>query len=276
MKASKEKTKYGVLGAVVLLLGIIFMLPVFLIISNAFKPNKDILTNFIALPTSLYLDNFTEAMEIMNFWTVFRNTVIVTVSTVVIATLFSFFCAYGISHLKGKISTFFYMLFVLGQIIPFHTVMIAISVLATNAHLNNTLIGLVIFNSGFFTAFGVMTFVGFLKGIPRELEEAGTLDVCGIWISMMQVVFPLLVPTTVTVGVLFFLWSWNDFLLPSILNGDESLRTITVNLYMFKSSTSAQWNLFIAGLTLSMLPIVVIYILAQRYITSGLTSGAIK
>lgn len=276
MKASKEKTKYGVLGAVVLLLGIIFMLPVFLIISNAFKPNKDILTNFIARPTSLYLDNFTEAMEIMNFWTVFRNTVIVTVSTVVIATLFSFFCAYGISHLKGKISTFFYMLFVLGQIIPFHTVMIAISVLATNAHLNNTLIGLVIFNSGFFTAFGVMTFVGFLKGIPRELEEAATLDGCGIWRTMMQVVFPLLVPTTVTVGVLFFLWSWNDFLLPSILNGDESLRTITVNLYMFKSSTSAQWNLFIAGLTLSMLPIVVIYILAQRYITSGLTSGAIK
>ncbi|MBC8609537.1 Inner membrane ABC transporter permease protein ycjP [uncultured Ruminococcus sp.] len=276
MKASKEKTKYGVLGAVVLLLGIIFMLPVFLIISNAFKPNKDILTNFIALPTSLYLDNFTEAMEIMNFWTVFRNTVLVTVSTVVIATLFSFFCAYGISHLKGKISTFFYMLFVLGQIIPFHTVMIAISVLATNAHLNNTLIGLVIFNSGFFTAFGVMTFVGFLKGIPRELEEAATLDGCGIWRTMMQVVFPLLVPTTVTVGVLFFLWSWNDFLLPSILNGDESLRTITVNLYMFKSSTSAQWNLFIAGLTLSMLPIVVIYILAQRYITSGLTSGAIK
>lgn len=276
MKASKEKTKYGVLGAVVLLLGIIFMLPVFLIISNAFKPNKDILTNFIALPTSLYLDNFTEAMEIMNFWMVFRNTVIVTVSTVVIATLFSFFCAYGISHLKGKISTFFYMLFVLGQIIPFHTVMIAISVLATNAHLNNTLIGLVIFNSGFFTAFGVMTFVGFLKGIPRELEEAATLDGCGIWRTMMQVVFPLLVPTTVTVGVLFFLWSWNDFLLPSILNGDESLRTITVNLYMFKSSTSAQWNLFIAGLTLSMLPIVVIYILAQRYITSGLTSGAIK
>lgn len=276
MKASKEKTKYGVLGAVVLLLGIIFMLPVFLIISNAFKPNKDILTNFIALPTSLYLDNFSEAMEIMNFWTVFRNTVLVTVSTVVIATLFSFFCAYGISHLKGKISTFFYMLFVLGQIIPFHTVMIAISVLATNAHLNNTLIGLVIFNSGFFTAFGVMTFVGFLKGIPRELEEAATLDGCGIWRTMMQVVFPLLVPTTVTVGVLFFLWSWNDFLLPSILNGDESLRTITVNLYMFKSSTSAQWNLFIAGLTLSMLPIVVIYILAQRYITSGLTSGAIK
>ena len=212
----------------------------------------------------------------MNFWTVFRNTVLVTVSTVVIATLFSFFCAYGISHLKGKISTFFYMLFVLGQIIPFHTVMIAISVLATNAHLNNTLIGLVIFNSGFFTAFGVMTFVGFLKGIPRELEEAATLDGCGIWRTMMQVVFPLLVPTTVTVGVLFFLWSWNDFLLPSILNGDESLRTITVNLYMLKSSTSAQWNLFIAGLTLSMLPIVVIYILAQRYITSGLTSGAIK
>jgi len=154
--------------------------------------------------------------------------------------------------------------------------MIAVSVLATKMHLNNSLFGMVIFNSGFYTAFGVMTYTGFLKSVPRELEEAAALDGCGAARTMMQIIFPLLKSTTVTVGVLFFLWSWNDFLLPSILLGDESLRTISVNLYSFKSATNAQWNLLIAGLTASIVPIIVIYIIAQKQITSGLTAGAVK
>lgn len=276
MKKMNEKARMYINGVLLLILGIIFMLPVFLIILNAFKPNKEILTDFISLPKSIYLDNFTEAMEVMNFWSSFKNTLIVTILTVALATFSSFFAAYGISHLKGKFSNGLYLFFVLGQIIPFHTVMIAISVLATKTHMTNTLWGLIVLNSGFFSAFGIMTFVGFLKGVPKELEEAATLDGCNIWRTMFQVVFPLLTPTTITLAVLFFLWTWNDFLLPSILNGEQELRTITVNLYMFKSSTNAQWNLFIAGLTLSIIPIIIIYIFAQKYITSGLTSGAIK
>lgn len=93
---------------------------------------------------------------------------------------------------------------------------------------------------------------------------------------MMQIVFPLVKSTSVTLGILFFLWTWNDLLLPNILISDGSLRTITVNLYMFKSATNAQWNLLIAGLVVSMVPIIVIYIAGQKYITSGLTAGAIK
>ena len=276
MHKMSSSTKNILAGIGVLMLGCIFMMPVFLIFMNAFKPNKDILTNFVAFPKSLYLNNFTEAMDTMNFWVSFKNTVIVTISTVLLSTFTSFICAFGISHLRGRISKFFYLFFVMGQIIPFHTVMIAISVLAKKAHMNNTLWGLVVLNSGFFSSFGIMTFVGFLRGVPKELEEAATLDGCGLWRTMMQVVFPLVRPTTVTVGVLFFLWSWNDFLLPSILVSEKELRTITVNLYMFKTATNAQWNLLIAGLTLSMLPIIAIYIVAQKYITSGLTAGAVK
>ena len=87
---------------------------------------------------------------------------------------------------------------------------------------------------------------------------------------------PLVKSTTVTIGILFFLWTWNDLLLPSIMISDVNLRTITVNLYMFKSSTNAQWNLLIAGLVVSMIPIIIIYIVGQKHITSGLTAGAVK
>ena len=259
-----------------LCLGIIFILPVFLIIMNAFKPNNDILTSFISFPKSLYLENFSEAMRIMNFWTVFRNTLFVTVCTVIVASAVSFMSAYGISHLPQKKGDKLYTLFVVGQIIPFHAVMIPISVLATNTNLTNSLGGIIILDIGFFCAFGILTFTGFLKNVPRELEEAAAIDGCGVFRIMTQIVFPLVKPATVTIGVLFFMWSWNDFLLPSILIGDSELRPLTVNLFMFRSATSTQWNLFIAGLTLCIIPTIILYICAQKYITSGLTMGAVK
>ena len=146
---------------------------------NAFKPNNDILTSFISFPKSLYLENFSEAMRIMNFWTVFRNTLFVTVCTVIVASAVSFMSAYGISHLPQKTGDKLYTLFVVGQIIPFHAVMIAISMLSTKLGLTNTHLGLIIFYSGFYTSFGVMTYVGFLKSVPRELEEAAAIDGAG-------------------------------------------------------------------------------------------------
>lgn len=276
MKYRGNKAKIWGKSLLCFLAGLVFILPVFLIVMNAFKPNGEILTSFISPPSELYLDNFTQAMETMNFWMVFKNTVFVTVCTVLLAGSVSFLGAYGISHLRGKISDGFYILFVMGQIIPFHTVMIPISIMATKLHLNNTHLGLILFNSGFFTAFGTMTYVGFLKTVPRELEEAAAIDGAGPLRIMLQIVFPLVKSATVTLGILFFLWTWNDLVLPNILISDGNLRTITVNLYMFKSATNAQWNLLIAGLVVSMIPIIVIYIAGQKYITSGLTAGAVK
>ena len=138
-----------------LCLGIIFILPVFLIIMNAFKPNNDILTSFISFPKTLF----------------------VTVCTVIVASAVSFMSAYGISHLPQKTGDKLYTLFVVGQIIPFHAVMIAISMLSTKLGLTNTHLGLIIFYSGFYTSFGVMTYVGFLKSVPRELERLLQLTV---------------------------------------------------------------------------------------------------
>ena len=275
-RRKKESKGSPVKSLVWLLLGIVYMLPVFLIVMNAFKPNSEILTSFVSFPTGLYLENFKEAMRIMNFWVVFRNTLFVTVCTVLVAGAVSFMSAYGISHLQKKLSDRLYTIFVVGQIIPFHTVMIAISILASKLHLTNSHLGLILFYSGFYTSFGVMTYVGFLKSVPRELEEAAAIDGAGPFRTMVQIILPLVKSTTVTLGLLFVLWTWNDLLLPNILISDANLRTITVNLYMFKSSTNAQWNLLIAGLTVSMLPIVFIYLMGQKYITGGLTAGAVK
>ena len=212
----------------------------------------------------------------MNFWTAFGNTAVIAVGTVILSVIVSYMAAYGISHLRGKTADWFYLFFVLGQLVSIHTVMVYISVMATRFHMNNTLWGMILIHGGFNSAFGVMTYTGFLKSVPRELEEAAAIDGCSAFQIMTRIVLLLVKPTTMTVSVLYFLWSWNEFLLPSILIGNSDLRPLTVNLNMFKSASGTEWNYLIAGLTLTLIPIFVIYILAQKYITNGMMAGAVK
>ncbi len=261
---------------ILLLLGIVFMLPVFILVMNSFKTYDEIIQSFVRLPNSLYLGNFAEAARQMHFFTALKNSLLVTVLTVTLCIFISFSAAFGISHLKGKKGVLFYLLFTLGQIVPFHTIMIPLSVLMTNLRLNNSLYALVLIYSGFHCAFGIFTYVGFLKTIPMSLEEAAIIDGCSTWKILWKIYFPLVLPTTVTILVLFFLWTWNDFLMPSIMLSDSALRTITVNMYVFKGSTQSDWNLFIAALVISIIPIVIVYLSAQKYITSGITAGAVK
>lgn len=213
--------------AAMFILGFIFILPVLWIVMNSIKTSPEIAADFLALPKSLYLDNFKNAMESMNFLVALKNSVVITLGAMLGGLFVSFAGAFGISHLRGKISQNLYLYFVFGQIVPFHAVMIPISVLATNTNLTNSLGGIIILDIGFFCAFGILTFTGFLKNVPRELEEAAAIDGCGVFRIMTQIVFPLVKPATVTIGVLFFMWSWNDFLLPSILIGDSELRPLT-------------------------------------------------
>lgn len=270
------RRKVWVPTIVMFLFGILFLMPIILLVMNAFKTHNDMIQNFLSVPHYLYLGNFTEAIERMKFWVVVGNSAIVTVGTMLLCIITSFMAAYGIAHIRGKLGTFLYLLFTLGQIVPFHSIMIALSVQLTNLKLLNNLMVLICLYTGFHGAFGVFTYVGFLKSIPRELEEAASIDGCGVFRCMWQVVFPLVRSTTVTLMVLFFLWTWNDFLMPNLYVSDGAKRTLTVAVYMFKSTSRSEWNLMLAGLTLSMIPIVVIYIAAQKYITSGLTAGAVK
>lgn len=275
IKGKKSKKEIAIM-IILLVLGIIFVSPILLLVMNSFKPYKDMIYNFLSLPIPFTMENYAVAIQRMDFFRVFLNSVIVTGLTVFFGVIFSFMAAYGISHIRSKKGKFLYFLFTMGQIIPFHTIMIALQTMTAELKLNNKLWVLVCLYIGFHSAFGIFTYVGFLKSIPKELEEAACIDGCGVVRTLVQVIFPLVKPTSITIGVLFFLWTWNDFLMPSLMISDSNKRTLTVMIYMFKSNASSEWNLLIAALTLSIIPIVVLYILAQKYITSGITAGAIK
>lgn len=277
MMKTKAKGKQNIIITLILLiLGLIFVTPIILLVMNSFKPYQEMIKNFLAFPVDFTLDNYFTAIKRMDFFRVFLNSAFVTIFTVAFGVIFSFMAAYGISHIKSKNGKFLYLLFTMGQIVPFHTIMIALQTMMAKYDLTNRLTVLVCLYIGFHCAFGIFTYVGFLKSIPKELEEAACIDGCGVIRTMVQVIFPLVKPTSITIGVLFFLWTWNDFLMPSLLISSSEKRTLTVMIYMFRSNASSEWNLLIAALTLSIIPIVLLYILAQKYITSGITAGAIK
>lgn len=271
----KRIEKTIILTVVFLVLGITFCSPFLLLLINAFKPYNDMVVDFLAWPKSLYLDNFTKAVSEMHFFRAVGNSAIITGGTMLLATSVSFMAAYGAYHIRGGFGKFLYLLFTLGQIVPFHSIMIALSVQLNRLGMNDKYISLIILYSGFHCCFGVFTYYGFLKSIPKELEEAAEIDGANIFQSMVQVVFPLLKSTTITLNVLFFLWTWNDFLMPSLYLG-KNKKTLTVMIYMFKSTSGSKWNLLLAGLVLAIVPVVIIYVVAQKYITEGLTSGAVK
>lgn len=274
MKKRKIEKRIG-LTVIFLILGILFCSPFLLLLINSFKSYNDMVMDFLAWPRSFYLDNFTKAITEMHFFRAVGNSVIITGGTMFVATVVSFMASYGIFHIRGKVGKFLYLFFTLGQIVPFHSIMIALSVQLNRLGMNDRYISLIVLYSGFHCCFGVFTYFGFLKSIPKELEEAAEIDGANIMQSMIQVVFPLLKSTTITLNVLFFLWTWNDFLMPSLYLGKDK-KTLTVMIYMFKSTSGSKWNLLLAGLVLAIIPVIVIYIVAQNYITEGLTSGAVK
>ena len=182
--------------------GVLFLMPIILLVMNAFKTHNDMIQNFLSFPHYLYTGNFTEAIERLKFWRVVGNSAYVTLGTMLVCTIISFMAAYGIAHIPGKLGTVLYLMFTLGQIIPFHSIMIALSVQLTNANLLNNLTVLIFLYAGFHGAFGIFTYVGFLKSIPKELEEAAAIDGCSRWKAVWNITIPGIASTIVVLSIL--------------------------------------------------------------------------
>jgi raffinose/stachyose/melibiose transport system permease protein len=140
----------------------------------------------------------------------------------------------------------------------------------------NTYQGIIFLYIGFGMSMAVFLFSGFVKSIPLSLEEAATLDGCSVWGVFWRVVFPMLTPTTMTVIILDIIWIWNDYLLPSLVLNNKALRTIPLSTSSFFGVFTIQWNQAMAGLTLAIIPVVIFYFCAQKYIIKGVTAGAVK
>lgn len=275
---SKKNLVFKILLYILLLIGVIVIIfPIYVTIVTAFKTTEESASNFFALPSSFYLDNFKRVMSDSNFKYYIGNSVFITVAVVGIIVVFIPLVAYAISrNMDKRYYRFIYNYFLFSLFMPFQVLMVPLTQFCTKLGILNQY-GLIVIYITYALGQGVFLFVGYYKSVPLELEEAAHMDGCSILKTFFMIVYPIVKPMTATVGILNTLWVWNDFLLPLlILNRKASNWTLPLYQYNFKSTYSFDYNLAFASFMFSIVPMIIIYIFLQRYIIEGLTAGAVK
>ncbi|MBR0312828.1 MAG: carbohydrate ABC transporter permease, partial [Oscillospiraceae bacterium] len=225
------------------------------------------------------LSNFPEAMKKMNFWTVFGNSMIITVCSTILTIAVSSMTAFVIvRNQKWKFCTFIFSLMIASMVIPFQVLMVPlVSVYGGTLGVLNHRLTLILMHVGFSVSMAMFMFHGAIRtNIPLELEEAATIDGCSRWQTYWKIVFPLLKPTVATVAIINAMAYWNDYLLPSLVLTKKELYTIPIATQAFYGTYSTDIGLVMAALLLAMLPILILYVFLQRYIVQGVTAGAVK
>lgn len=291
-RSSAKKNTSAKIGMIALevfavLLFLLFMVPFLLVVLNSAKTAKEIIYSPISWPQNW-------AQMGANIATIFNNpttdylgafvdSAIITVVSLMVILLFSAMCAWVLVRNKSKWSTALFMMFVAAMVIPFQVVMFPLvrwmRIFGDFIHipLLGTYQGIVFAYLGFGCSMSVFILHGFIKGVPLELEEAATIDGCSQALTFFKIVLPLLQPVCITVLILNGIWIWNDYLLPLLFLGSNgAVQTIPLAVTSFAGSYVKQWDLILTSAMLAMLPVIVLFIFAQKYIIKGMVEGSIK
>ena len=230
----------------------------------------------LAFPVVLHFENFATAIKMTNFFNALKNSLIISVSAVSITMLTNSMVAYAIArNMHKKFFRGLYFYFVSAMFIPFPIIMLPI-VKQTHAMGMNNPVGLIFLYIVYGLAFNIFVYVGYIKSVPRDMEEAAVIDGANTWTIFWKVIFPLLAPMNATLGILSSLWIWNDFMLPLILLTKRSMMTLPLVQFVFRSQFTTEYNLAFASYLLALAPMIIVFIIAQKWVISGVTKGAIK
>lgn len=277
-KDTIRKTIYSVVLAFVC---IIWVLPVLAVVINSFKVNTFVKTNTFDLPTgemNAGFSNFVKGMTFGNypFFKSVMYSVVITVLSVGLILLFTSMAAWYIARVDNMICKIVYFLCVFSMVVPFQMVMFTLSKTADKLKLN-TPFTIPIVYLGFGAGLAIFMFVGFVKSIPLEIEEAAAIDGCGPIRTYFMVVVPMLEPTLISVGILELMWVWNDYLLPYLVLDINEYRTIPIHIQYLKGSYgTVDLGATMALILLSIIPVIIFYLACQKYIIKGVAAGAVK
>lgn len=269
-------------NVLVILMACCWLFPVYIVVVNSFKDRAQLYESMIALPKSLNFEYYAKAMKKMNFLHSVGNSVLVTLVSIFFIVILASMTAWMLVRTNNVLSTVIFNIFVATMLIPFQTLMMPLMQemgwIRDTLHIPmmDHLGGLIYMYIGFGASMAVFLYHGFVKSIPISLEEAATIDGCNKLGVFWKIVFPMLKPTTMTVIILDVIWIWNDYLLPSLVLSSKANRTIPLSTFSFFGQFTIQWNMAMAGLTLTIIPVVIFYLCAQKYIIKGVAAGAVK
>lgn len=262
-----------------LLLSFVFLFPLYLVLINSFKSKFNIISEPFVFPnqgTFVGFENYINGINSSGILGAFIRTLIITVGSVGAIVVLTSMTAWYITRVKSRINRVIYYLLLFSMIVPFQMVMFTMTDICYRLGLNSVL-GIIPVYLGFGSGLSVFMFCGFVKGLPREIEEAAMIDGCSPLKTFFYVVFPILKPTAITVAILNAMWIWNDFLLPYLLLGSSNKTlSVAIQLTMQGAYGAIDWGGFMAMLVLAIIPIIIFYLLCQKYIIKGVIDGAVK
>ena len=280
-KLSAEQRRKNTLSVILAVVCVIYVIPVLMVVINSFKLNTFVKTDTFALPTGeMYagLDNFIKGMTFGNYPFVksVLYSVVITLLSAFLILLFTSMAAWYIARVNSLFCKVLYFLCVFSMVIPFQMVMYTLSKTADKLKLNTPWTIPIVY-LGFGAGLAIFMFVGFVKSIPLEIEEAAAIDGCGPLRTYFSVVLPMLKPTMISVGILEIMWVWNDYLLPVLVLDINEYRTIPIHIQYLKGSYgTVDLGATMALILLSIIPVIVFYLTCQKHIIAGVAAGAVK
>ena len=278
---AKEKRIRTALSIILTVICIIYLLPICTLIINTFKGSTYVKSETFALPSSesfVGVDNYVKGMTFGNydFWKTVLYSFTITILSSAMILLFTSMAAWFIARVDSKVCRIIYYLCVFSMVVPFQMVMFTLSKTADTLKLNTPWTIPIVY-LGFGAGLAIFMFVGFVKGIPLEIEEAAVIDGCGPLKTYFLVVFPMLKPTMISVGILEIMWVWNDYLLPYLVLDRNLYRTIPIHIqYLQGSYGQVDWGATMALIFLGIVPVVIFYLACQKHIIKGVAAGAVK
>ena len=281
VKVKKYSTGSTVLSIAFVLICLVWIIPIFEVVINSLKDNNAINLDVFALPNSesfVGLSNYVKGMTFGNY--PFLKSAGYSLFISVVSTGLILLCcsmaAWYIARVQSGFAKFFYYLCLFSMIVPFQMVMFTLTSTADSLKLNTPWTIPVIY-LGFGAGLAIFMFVGFVKGLPLEIEEAAAIDGCGPVRTYFNVVLPMLKPTLISVGILELMWVWNDYLLPYLVLDITKYRTIPIHVQYLKGSYgTVDLGATMAVIMMAILPIIIVYLFCQKYIIKGVAAGAVK
>jgi raffinose/stachyose/melibiose transport system permease protein len=258
---------------VVLLVAAVWWVPFYFLVIVALKPDVEALQSPLSFPKAVHLANFSTAWHDASLGRALLNSLLITGGSVIALIAIGSICAYAIARRPGRIGNALYILFVLGIILPFQLGLVPAYVVMRHVHLVGSYLGIILLYTGIWMPFSVFLYTGFVRALPKEYEEASRVDGASMLRTFRRVVFPLLRPVTGTVAIFTGLIIWNDFFLSLIFLNGTKKTPLPVAVYSFVGAFASRWNLIFAAVIVSLAPIMIFFLFAQRQLIRGFTGG---
>lgn len=274
----RENKRTNLIIALILwLLCICMFAPMVFVLINSIKTFGEVVMEPLALPEVWNFDNYAEVLDTSNYVKVFGNTVYFAVISGLLVLVLGSMAGYKLARIENNVGKITQLVFMIAMMLPFPVIMIPMASVASKFGITNNLTLISVLNAGFSCSLAVIMYTQTTKGIPKELDECAYIDGCSDYRFFFSIIFPLLKPITGTLAVLYFIRYWNDLMLPLVLISKKEYYTIPLSqLTFYNQFTQNRWNLLLASGVMAIIPVLILYLFAQRTIIDGIAAGAVK